>query len=145
MAKFHKIYIKVKAEEELGVYVGGDGVPYSVGMVLGQLFTVKIGETEFQAAVHLSSVGGHHVVTDVRSGCQWPGHIQKHHATDEQGNRQSTLRQAWSYIEQQLENAARNHAGPNKVASMIMARPDFRTELIENGILEPDEPYPVEQ
>ena len=145
MAKFHKIYIKVKPDEELGIYVGGDGVPYSVGMVLGQLFTVKIGETEFQAAVHLAAAGDYYVVTDVRSGCQWPSHIQKHHATDEQGNRQSTLRQAWTYVEQQLENAARNHAGPNKVASAIMARPDFRIELIESGILEPDDPYPAAQ
>lgn len=145
MAKFHKIYIKVKADEEMGTHVGGDGVPYSVGMVLGQLFTVKIGEFELQAAVHLSATGGHHVVTDVRSGCQWPSHIQKHHATDEQGNRLNTLQQAHAYVAQQLENAARNHAGPNKVAATIMSRPDFRAELIENGILEPDEPYPVEQ
>jgi hypothetical protein len=142
MVDFHKIYIKVTPDEEMGVYIGGNGTPYSVGVVLGQLFTVKVGEFELQAAVHLSAKGGHYVVTDVRSGCQWPDHIQKHHATDDQGNRRTTVQQARAHIEQQLENAARNHAGPNKVASAILTWPEFRPELIENGILDPDEQYP---
>lgn len=140
--KLTKIYVKVTPNEELGVYTGLNNVPYSLAVVLARVFEMEIGGTTFQLAVHIETEGDKYVVTDVRSGCRWPEHIKHHHYQDEQGNTLNGLEAAKQYVHQQLTNAARNHAGPAKVASMIMSWPELKSDLYENGILEEGEPYP---
>lgn len=145
MAKLTRIYVKVKPEEALGIHSGVDGVQFSIGVVMAQVFEYEIGDTPFLFAVHLATNGNKYVVTDVRSGCQWPDHIQQAHFLDELGEKLGLIGAAKQYIQDHLTRAARNQAGPLKVAKSIMAWSPIKDTLIEEGIIDPDDVYPVIQ
>ena len=143
MAKLTRIYVKVKPTEELGIHTGTDGIPFSIGVVMAQVFEHEIGDTPFLFAVHLATSGGKYVVTDVRSGCQWPDHIQQAHFQDELGEMLGLIDAAKQYIADHMTRAARNQAGPLKVAKTIMAWSPIRDTLVEAEVIEPGDVYPM--
>lgn len=143
MPKLTRIYVKVTADEPLGIHTDNNGMQFSFGVVMAQVFEVEIGETPFLLAVHLATNGHKYVVTDVRSGCQWPDHIQQAHFYDEQGRKLGLVAAAKQYVDDYLTRAARNQAGPMKVAARIVSWPAIRDALVEAEVIEPDEVYPV--
>lgn len=143
MPKLTRIYVKAVADEAMGVHTDSSGLQFSFAVVMAQVFEVEIGETPFLLAAHLSLNGRKYVVTDVRSGCQWPDHIQQAHFLDEHGRKLGLVGAAKQYVDDHLTRAARNQAGPLKVAARIASWPPIRDALVEAEIIEPDEVYPV--
>lgn len=142
MSDFVKIYVKRDPDDGPEAYIGADGRRFSLAVVLAKLFEVTIGDTPFLLGVHLALKGSHYVVSDVRSGCVWPNSVKPHHYEREDGRKATLVEAARAHVEQEIRNAARNGAGPVKVAANLMTWAPIRDTLVAEGYLEPDEIYP---
>lgn len=143
MSKLVRIYVKVAPDPETReVYTGVAGEKYSIGVVIGPAFDAVVGDYTLPSVVHMGVTSPGYVVTDIRSGRQWPGGLQQHHYT-EAGPNAPRVEVAKRFIAQCLDEAARNRTGPNKAAAVILSHADFQDELIAAGLLGADEEYPL--